>query len=1012
MIRYFICLSFIIAYINLNAQVYNVAPYSLDEGLHQSQVLDIMQDRRGYLWLGTHRGVSKFDGNNFKVYEARNSEIRGNFVNIILEDRNGDIWVGTEKGLSRYHPNTFKRYKNPDDISGEAIRAMLQTEDGKLWIGGQAGNLYHWHEGKYSTNSLPWEDKPEEISIRDIEPGAEGRVWIGTTKGLFYFEPKEAEKGIQAFGASDKMSDLLVFDIQHIEDDTYWIGTQQGIFSLDPVANSYEPIRNKKINDPNIYCLAKDMSNNEIWIGTGKGVFVYHGGEFFEVSGGDRMLDVQVRTFLIDREGSTWIGTDGSGMRKITEASFVKYDVEDGFSSKIAKSFLEDKNGKIWVSSRDRGIDVFQTDTVIKTYSTRDKLGGDAICSSFEDSEGNFWFASYNGTLSLFKEGRFTSFDKEDGLECSSVFCMTEDAEGDLWVGTDQGVFKKKGNRFERIYHKADGLISDVIYSLLPDSKGNLWIGTEDGLAICNGKEIQNIPQSDAIGNNVITLIEDPKGRIWTGSSAGLGLFQDGAGKYIKNSGASGAQIIVSLLIQDDRFLWIGTERGVFKLDLEKFDPNSNEKPPFEYFSKKDGLPSLECNANAIFEDSQGNIWFGTAEGPSFISSGIQRLEESFQPPVYITAVNSSISQDSSWESLGYALDDRGLPIDLKLAPTDNRVDIDFIGLSMNSPKQVEYKIMMEGVDQDWVRPKSQSLTYPNLDPGKYTFKVTAKMETEPWREDIFAAFSFEILPPFWQRWWFILPMSLLFLGFIYLIYLGITYRRRQLQEETRIRNTAEKLQLEHQALYAMMNPHFTFNALQSIQYFIHRQDKKAANKFLSSFAKLVRKNLESTKSDFISLNEELDRLKLYLSLEKMRFPEKFDYSVKSDPDIVLSDIQIPPMILQPFVENSIKHGIMPLDADGMIEVDLHKQDEDYLSITIKDNGIGIEASKKAHANRPNDHVSKGMQITLDRLALFARMTDKNYALDIKEIKNEKGEVKGTLVEMILPIKQDVYAMM
>jgi len=232
------------------------------------------------------------------------------------------------------------------------------------------------------------------------------------------------------------------------------------------------------------------------------------------------------------------------------------------------------------------------------------------------------------------------------------------------------------------------------------------------------------------------------------------------------------------------------------------------------------------------------------------------------------------------------------------------------------------------------------------------------------------------------------------------------------MQEETRIRNTAEKLQLEHQALYAMMNPHFTFNALQSIQYFIHRQDKKAANKFLSSFAKLVRKNLESTKSDFISLNEELDRLKLYLSLEKMRFPEKFDYSVSSDPDIVLSDIQIPPMILQPFVENSIKHGIMPLDADGMIEVDLHKQDEDYLSITIKDNGIGIEASKKAHANRPNDHVSKGMQITLDRLALFARMTDKNYALDIKEIKNEKGEVKGTLVEMILPIKQDVYAMM
>ncbi|MEL6254519.1 MAG: two-component regulator propeller domain-containing protein [Bacteroidota bacterium] len=353
MIRYFICLSFIIAYINLNSQVYNVAPYSLDEGLHHSQVLDIMQDKRGYLWLGTHRGVSKFDGNNFKVFEARNSEIQGNFVNIILEDRNGDIWVGTEKGLGRYHPYTFKRYKNPDEISGEAIRAMLQTEDGKLWIGGQEGNLYHWQEGKYSKNSILWENKPEEISIRDIEPGTTGRVWIGTTKGLFYFEPTESEKGIQAFGPSDKMSDLLVFDIQHIKGETYWIGTQKGLFSLNSETNKYDIIRDEKLDDPNIYCLAKDSSDNEIWIGTGKGVFVYHDKKFFEVSGGDRMLDVQVRTFLIDREGSTWIGTDGSGMRKITDASFVKYDVEDGFSSKIAKSFLEDtsKNFLSWYTN-------------------------------------------------------------------------------------------------------------------------------------------------------------------------------------------------------------------------------------------------------------------------------------------------------------------------------------------------------------------------------------------------------------------------------------------------------------------------------------------------------------------------------------------------------------------------------------------------------------------------------------------------------------------------------------
>jgi len=279
-----------------------------------------------------------------------------------------------------------------------------------------------------------------------------------------------------------------------------------------------------------------------------------------------------------------------------------------------------------------------------------------------------------------------------------------------------------------RVLNKANGLLSDNIYSLLPDSKGNLWIGSAEGLSISKHGKIQNIKKSEAIGNNVITLIEDPMGRIWTGSAAGLGLFENETGRYIKISGASGAHIVVSLLIENEKYLWIGTERGVFRLDLDAFDPMASGKPPFEYYSQKDGLPSLECNANAIYQDSKGNIWFGTAGGASFIPAGNDRQEESFQPSVYITQVSSAISQDSSWESLGFQLDDRGLPTNLKLAHTDNRVDIDFIGLSLKSPRQVEYKIWMEGLDNNWVRPKALSLSYPNLDPGIYTIKVTAKM--------------------------------------------------------------------------------------------------------------------------------------------------------------------------------------------------------------------------------------------------------------------------------------------
>jgi LytS/YehU family sensor histidine kinase len=238
-----------------------------------------------------------------------------------------------------------------------------------------------------------------------------------------------------------------------------------------------------------------------------------------------------------------------------------------------------------------------------------------------------------------------------------------------------------------------------------------------------------------------------------------------------------------------------------------------------------------------------------------------------------------------------------------------------------------------------------------------------------------------------------------------YGIYFALQERAAQQREQAQIQTKADSLQLEQQALYAMMNPHFTFNALQSIQYFIMVQDKMSATKFLTQFAKLVRMNLDSSKSQFISLNDEIERLKLYLSLEKMRFQDKFDYALEVDEEIDKSETLIPPMILQPFVENSLKHGIMPLEGNGEISVHIQEEDENTLLVSIRDNGIGISASKKMKADRPNDHVSQGMTITQDRLKLFSKTTGKAYTIDFEEVEKEDGTIGGTLVRIRLPMK-------
>ncbi|MEL6592667.1 MAG: two-component regulator propeller domain-containing protein, partial [Bacteroidota bacterium] len=754
----------------------------------------------------------------------------------------------------------------------------------------------------------------------------------------------------------------------------------------------------KAVNQ-NVQAIALD-AEGILWLGTGQGIVFLEHDQIHILQPGNPWLNTSIISAMEDTEGNIWFGTDGSGLLKVNQGVFNLLDTQSGLNSNLAKAFVEDRQGRVWVASKDRGINVFKNGDIVRSYSEKDGLGGDGIVSSFQDQNGAFWFASYNGTLTCYDDTRgFVVFDKADGLDCSAAFCVGQDAQGVIWVGTDNGIFWIEGDKVTRHLQVPDGLINPVVYSMELDQQDRMWLGTAAGISVWEDGGFDWKYEADTLlGTTVITLEEDAKGRMWAGSAIGLTCFSGYFPKWVRISGAPGAHTVVSLLEEKKRYLWVGTENGVYRLDLEQFRPG--KRAAFDHYTQKDGLPSLETNANAGLMDSQGYLWFGTAEGAIYRPAGVEREENNRPPRIYITRVQSNESEN--WVSVPKDFPESIGP---ELDYTDNQLDFSFIGLSLKSPQQVEYKYRLRG--NDWSRSTRQTtVAITNLSPGTYTFEVTAKKEGESWDFENIDSYTFTILSPFYASWWFILLVILAILAISYYVYSVYASRRKQQREEQNIRNQAEKLALEHQALYAMMNPHFTFNALQSIQFFIHRQDKKAANKFLSSFAKLVRKNLESTQSDTITLGEEVERLKLYLSLEKMRFPEKFDYEVIVEPGLDLSDTEIPPMLLQPFVENSIKHGIMSLESDGKIEVKIESHGEDHLRVRIEDNGIGIVESKKRQANRPKDHVSKGMQITMDRLALFARMSGKEYSLDIDEIKGDQDTVEGTRVDMLLPLKE------
>ena len=984
----------------LSAQVYNVTRYSTDDGLVQSQVMALLQDRWGYLWLGTHRGAAKFDGRQFYDFGTEEG-LSSTFLADLAEDPKGGIWMATDDGLSFWDGVSFVNYHREDGLPDNDIQCLRFDRDSSLWLGTRSQGVARYRAGRFD-QPLAYPDSQATASVQDLLEDAQGRLWVGTLDGLLLSDP--AKSRLTHLPLPQAPPNTEVHALLQARDGRIWIGTTQGVWVYDEAEGfAYHRLDQPAPPSRAVYCLAEDHDGH-IWLGTGNGLIRHHDGRFTPLQRGDRLLAYRMASACVDYEGSLWFGTDGGGVRKVTEGIFQSYGMKDKLSSNLAKSFLQDAQGRIWISTKDRGINLFDQGKLVDHFTVADGLGGDDICSSYADQAGQFWFASYNGTLTRYAAGRFTVFDRRQGLNCNAVYWVTEGPGGQLYACTDNGIFRWQGERFAPFLSREQGLIDNTVYTLLIDRKRRFWIGTSAGLMVGRPDSLMSYLASEVVGNNVITLLKDPIGRIWVGSSVGLTCFSGGKPEQVRISGAPGAHTVVGLVMENMHYLWIGTENGAYRLELESYQ--AGQPAQFEHYTQKDGLPSLECNANAAFQDQQGDIWLGTAEGAIHRPAGTERRDSEVQPRVYITHVRAVA--DQSWTAMGYPVNAFGLPEEPVLPYTENRLDFTYIGISLRSPQQVEYRFMMEGVDQDWLRATRQtSVFYPNLDPGAYTFKVMAKKESEPWDHDQYASFRFVIRPPFWRTWWFISLMSLLLLGGGYGVYQSYAQRRRRHREQMRLQNAAEKLQLEHQALYAMMNPHFTFNALQSIQFFIHRQDRKSANKFLSSFAKLVRKNLESTRVDFISLSEEVERLRLYLSLEKMRFPEKFDYEVTLDYGSDLGEVQLPPMLLQPFVENSIKHGIMPLEQDGLIRIEIAQLDEDYLRILIEDNGIGLSVSQARRANRPNDHVSKGMQITKDRLALFARISGKQYGLDIRERHRPDGSVAGTTVEIVLPIRQE-----
>ena len=968
--NYWILLFTLFNCIPVLGQQYNLINFSVDEGLPSSQVTSINQDYDGYLWIGTETGLSKFDGLEFENYSVADGLTDNKIEEILIEDR--DIWVGTRKGISHYENQEFKPYVFEEEIR---VNDLLYL-DGDLIIAHDKGLV------KFSNGSFePYFEEKISLKIRSIAY-LENVLYLGTPEGLYVFHNEHLTR-IELVELDVNISDLEVFN------DQLYISTYgEGVLKYNPVDQSVTTASDQLTSIREIH-----VARGTIISSTKNGAVVEGPNQEHLINARNGLEVEEIKCGYLDSEGNVWIGTDGGGLIKFGGDAILSYGVKDGLSSNAVMSISSHKSTHLF-ATYNAGLTIYGNE--IEVINERNGLIDDRIWC-VEAYFDKIYLTTDDGVCFIDGEQRITSL-QDQYLDHKIRTILKVDST--LYFGGTKGVFiLENGIVQPRVNTESLNINKLVLHN------DEVYIGANTGLFRIDKStgKVENIPLPT---NDVNTLMADSRGYLWVGTTNGLYVLDGGIMFPIElNSNEFKSRQILGILEADNKTVWVSTAFGVYNIGTTVF--NRHEQLLIRQFGKVEGIVNLECNLNSIYEDNDGFVWVGTSTGLCKIDP--EKSDELFalkDPKIQFTNLRLFLDE-FDYEKYTQEKDSLGLmPSKLSLPYNKNHITFDFTGLNLKDPYSVRYDYRMIGLNDNWISNQTANyVTYSFLSPGEYTFQVRASNKN--FNKSSIIEMAIIINPPFWRTWWFIVLIIGLLVVAVWQFFRARlrNLEREQKNEKLEFKNRLQLL--EQRSLNASMNRHFIFNSLNSIQYYINSSDKRSANKYLTSFAKLIRMNLDSSvQHNFIvSLEEEIERIELYLNLEKMRFNEKFEYDLDVDEQLDEEGIQIPSMILQPFVENALIHGILPLDRPGKITIKIYEEHNE-LVFEVIDDGIGIDKSLEIKRVEPTgDHESQGVEITNRRIEILRRITgDKLLIIGPKQLNDEQGNCLGTKVVIRMPL--------
>jgi ligand-binding sensor domain-containing protein len=953
------------------AQTAYLPHYTTKNGLPSNNCYYTLQDKKGYIWIATDAGVSRFDGTTFENFSVDDG-LPDNQVLQLREDSKGRIWFLALNGqLSYFYNGKIYNTTNDEQLKqlnfNAVVVSFFEDNKGRIWFGTNKNIIGVWDGKSLIRYSSP--NSKKQYANAFINQDKQGNIWAYSTTATFLYIKSNFVL------VEDAALPLSYKTITNRKDNSVYFLDKTGL-NIKSGAESRLLLKiNKELlsNNPG-YIYAEEKS---LWLSNNSGVYVISlNGEIKQI-----LKDIDVNQVIKDKNQNIWFTTK-NGIYRLPEAKERLYifNKNNGLSTDVIKSITKDTNGRFWLgTANELNILNKKTKQVLRIDLADKKKYNQVKQLVFDKNNQTIYFASDYGLgamSSTYPNNKNIKYLKETNNSVFVIKNFSLDNGSKIALSLSSGVViindRFKNLEFSALNYKENqDYFKDRSYRVYFDEQQNLWFSNINGLSEFTNSKINKHFEKYPLLTKRINDIKRLNDGTLTLATDGYGIILVKNGKIIKqitkNEGLNNN--IINRLFVKDSFLWAISNNGVNRIDITQGKIIINS---FDYANDL-----LSDDLNDIYIDTD-TAYFATNNGLIYFAHS-QKSQQTLAPKTYI----SSVMVNKEYLDLSLT--------SFILKPNERNIAFNYSAVDFKNRKIV-YRYRLKD-DENWSETKNRRLELSSLEPGNYCFEVSAKSQDSQWSKP--AKINFVIEKHFWQTWWFFSICMIIGAYFLYIITVRITKRQKNKeQEQLLLKNKI--LMLEQQALQAMMNPHFVFNVMNSIQHYINTQNTSSANKVLTGFAKLIRKNLEICTQSYVTIEEEIEYLKLYLSLEKNRFGDKLIYSITVDSSIDKEETQIPSMLLQPYIENAIWHGIMPLEDGGEVKVMIDQKDEDYLWIKIIDNGIGI---KNSLTNKNSNHKSKGMSLTQERINLLNKIEAKPIQLYIEQ----NGE-SGTTITILVPL--------